>query len=653
MQKSFKSLIFQCFAFMILLYALNLGLRGIFICFFTSEISGVNLGEFVQFFANAARYDGQIIGVLSVIFFVLNLFNLQKILKIYAFLLIIFTTFVSLANVGFYALYKDVFNAILLGLVFDDKKAIFETAFSGDFGFMKNVILWLFVSVIFCVIFAYLYQKLAHIKKAKFTLNLAYFLAFSLICLFAINGKIGLKGISLGQQIIPVENAFLRKITHGAWRDLNYVRHSYQKIANSSLKDYTNEDALGLTRHFFGLNDENSSYDLGTLLQKSVSNPLENKIEHIFYIIAESYSEWSFASDFKELNLSTEMQKLIENGAFKAEIFLQNAPSTRKSLDSQIAGLYQSEISLSLSVGQNPIFRMSPGFIFKDLGYHLRFYYGGSGTWYKLDNYTLSQGFDEILYNSHIVEFATQNAFTPPFENAWGAFDHYLYDFIKTKTIADKGKKTFNMIMTTSNHAPWDIEVEKFGVEYDKIDKFLAAHPQIAQNDSTRRVLAHAIYQDKIIAKFIRETSKALPNSLFIITGDHMSAGFSHPAKGDVPLIVFSPILKPKILAKIGSHIDIVPTIAELVAPNAYKYISFGSPMLSNDHKKPFNADKIALGYDKIATSRFIYRDKTLDYIEPKREFNSDKSLAQGIYEQLNRAKALSWWVFRKGYIIK
>lgn len=652
MQKSFKSLILQCFLFMILLYVLNLGLRGVFIAFFINEIDGVKMAEFGRFFINSARYDGQIIGVLSVIFFMLNLFNLQKIIKIYAFLVIVLTSFVSLANVGFYALYNDVFNAILLGLVFDDKKAILNTALNGDFNFTFKLFLWLLISVIFYAIFAIFYQKFAKFKRVKFGQNLALFFIFALFCLFEINARVGFTGISLNKELVPVENSFLRKITLGAWRDLNFVRTSYLKIAHSKFSDYTNEAAPVAVRKFFNINDENSSYDLENLLQKSVSNPSKNEINHIFYIIAESYSEWAFADDFKDLNLSSDMQDLIKNGAFKAEIFLQNAPSTIKSLDAQIAGLFQSEISLSLSVGQSPIFKMSPGFIFRDLGFKTRFFYGGSGTWYKLDNYTLSQGFDEILYNTQIVNFARESGFTPPFENAWGALDHYLYEFIKAQSLANKDIKTFNMIMTTSNHAPWDIDVEKFGINYDKIDKFLAKNPKIPQNDATRRILAHAIYQDKMIAKFIREMSKALPDSLFVITGDHIGAGFSSPTKGDVPLIVYAPRLKPKILAKTGSHIDIVPTIVELVAPNDYKYISFGQPLLSNDDKKPFCSDKFALGYDKIANLKFSFNGKKMIYFDENSSKNETK-LAKAVFKNLQRAKAMSWWIFKNGYIIK
>lgn len=655
MQKSFKSVIFQAFFFMGLLFVLNLSLRAVFILCFKDGVNGVNLGEFALFFYNAFRYDGQIIGVMSVVFFFLALLTKEKIVKIYAFLVIFISTFVSVANIGFYGIYQDVFNASLLGLIYDDRKAIFETALGADYGLTYKVLLWLVVSVLFYALWAFFHAQIAKIQGKKFRISL--FVAFALLCLFEINGQIGLKGISLGKEIVPVPNAFLRQITQGAFRDLLYVYMSYAKIAKSAFKDYTDESPLVATRKFFALNDLNSSeFNLNELLQKEVSNPSKAQINHIFYIVAESLSEWHFDDEFKDLGLMSELKTLIkERNAFKAELFLQNASSTIKSLDVQISGLFQTEIPLNLSVGKNPVFEMSAGYIFKDLGYKTSFFYGGSGTWQKLDSYTKSQGFDEILFSNHIVNFAKQKGFEPPFENAWGAYDHYLYEFIKDYTLKNKGTKSFAMIMTTTNHPPFDAPLQQFDINDEKISAWLKNHPQIAQDERKKKVFAHIIYQDKMLARFVRQMSEALPNSLFIITGDHYDREYPQAplrVQNGVPLIIYSPILKPKVLANIGSHIDITPTITELVAPNAYKYASFGAPLLSNDSKKSPLPHSV-LGYNAVANERFVYDSHKIEYFKDKKPQNDDESLAKSLFENLKRAKALSWWIFKNGYIIK
>ena len=195
-------------------------------------------------------------------------------------------------------------------------------------------------------------------------------------------------------------------------------------------------------------------------------------------------------STFKELGIKSDLLEFIkQSGAYRASVFVQNADATMKSLDVQISGLFQIEIPLSLSVGKNPVFKMSAGYIFKDLGFKTSFFYGGSGTWQKLDSYTKSQGFDEILFSNHIVNFAKQKGFEPPFENAWGAYDHYLYEFIKDYTLKNKDIKSFAMIMTTTNHPPFDAPLQQFDINDEKISAWLKNHPQIAQDERKKKDL--------------------------------------------------------------------------------------------------------------------------------------------------------------------
>ena len=72
MRKTLKATLLQSLAFMGLLFVLNLSLRAVFIFYFKDSVNGINLAQWELFLANAFRYDGQIIGVMSVVFFALN-----------------------------------------------------------------------------------------------------------------------------------------------------------------------------------------------------------------------------------------------------------------------------------------------------------------------------------------------------------------------------------------------------------------------------------------------------------------------------------------------------------------------------------------------------------------------------------------------------
>lgn len=686
----FARIFLKSLAFFVFLYVVDFVFRAFFIAYI--GILGGNLGrlesnmQIWQTFINGSRYFGQIVGVLALIVFVLLLFcqncdasdlkdsNAQNriqrifsiILRVFLALILSSIAFVNIANIGFYQIYGDTFNANLLGLIFDDRGAIFRTAFAGQYHLSLKIIAWIAISVALVVIINAIFRKIDSLnltKNAQFS-AFTLFLLFGFASLFAINGHFGLKGISLGKEIRPVENTFLRQITTGAFRDLYIVFLGYRKIAHSKFSDYIQGESPQEVAWNFG---ESQDGNLLALLNRRVQNnafELANRdshnhqIQHIFYIIAESMSEWHFEREFDFLGLSSELKKIAKDG-FKAEIFLQNAGSTIKSLDVQISGLLQTDIPLSLLAGRFDDVKLAPAVIMRDLGFSGTFFYGGSGTWQKLDSYVTRQGFSEILFGTHIVENARLKGYSAPYQNAWGAYDHHLFAFVRdtiTAKMQEKpSMKTFNMIMTTSNHPPFDAPLNQFNAPLAQIENFIKSTPNLKRKATTAQILAHIWYQDKVIARFVREMSEKFPRSLFVITGDHYDREYifspSVKTTQSVPFIVYSPTLKPKIIANIGSHIDITPTIIELVAPNGYEYPSFGKPLLRNGNDSSTN--RTALGFNAVANDKFIYDGYLVEYFDNNASNKAqDKLEADALFMHLKRAKALSWWIYKNGYTI-
>lgn len=681
----FEKLLWKSLIFFIFLYVVCFGFRAFFILYLGvwGGAIGESSGEYLQAFINGARYDGQIIGVLAVVYFVLALFLgtsriAESMRQLFVNLVVFILCFVNIANIGFYQIYGDVFNTNLLGLVFDDRMAIFETAMSGQYHLGVKIfacivvsiaLMWILRAFFSLIDFAYCTNEFVSSRMRRknenhLWKNLAFFCVFALGALFAINGHFGLQGISLGKEIKPVENVFLRKATNGALRDLHLVYRAYSKISHSSFDDYIEESPIEATQKYFKLPSvtENTeslySYDLLDLLQRTSNNTSDVQINHIFYIIAESMSEWHFDKKFDELHLTSELKKLItQKGAYKADVFLQGAGNTIGSLDSQISGLLHTDIPLSLMVGRMKEFKTAPAVIFRDLGFKTHFYYGGSGTWQKLDSYITAQGFDDILYSTHIIQNAKNRDYAPPYENSWGAYDHLLFLFVRDRILLNNEPKTFNMIMTTSNHPPYDVPLQSFGAPMEEIEEFLKQHPEIIQKSITKQILGHIWYQDKMIAKFVEDMSARFPDSIFVITGDHYDreyplAGANMRISNSVPLIIYAPKLNPVFISGVGSHIDITPTLVELIAPNGYKYVSFGAPLLSN--KMMLREEKNdALGLNVVATDRFIYDGYKVEYFGDGLQRAKDMQHAQELFSDLQRAKALGWWILKNGYKIE
>ena len=88
--------------------------------------------------------------------------------------------------------------------------------------------------------------------------------------------------------------------------------------------------------------------------------------------------------------------------------------------------------------------------VFRDMGYRTLFFYGGRGTFDKVDEFLCHGGFELI----------DQQKFDPDeihFSNAWGVCDGDTFRrVIREADATDKsGRKFFAMIMTQSNHSPY------------------------------------------------------------------------------------------------------------------------------------------------------------------------------------------------------
>lgn len=738
--------------------------------------------DYFATFLNALRYESRSCAAIALVYFLLGaaLFwtrRREAILRGFATFAFFFVSFIYLAEVVFYEIYADGFNANLLGLIYDDREAIFKTGLGGSYSIAPKVILAVLLGLVFRLAFRKLAaifegflgrfqgggenggggEKFAtrgaktHAKNASkirgFAVPAALFVIFGLSVTFSINSafKFSVRE-GVDTTIKPVANTFLRNATPGAFRNLYIVYKGHKKSRSSAFSDYHANSPREVVESYFGLGEssgeifgesganlgsaanlggessgestpKNAPYDLQKLLERRVQSDNKTKISHIFLIYAESLSEWHFDERFAPLGLVSGMRGLLEKGGVKADVFLQNAGSTAKSLDVLLSGLIQTEIPPSTMIGRLKPFVTSSAAIFRGLGYAPNFYYGGSGTWQGLDKYTIAQGFERIFYNTHIVEHAKSKSRQapqndPPFEGVWGAYDHFLFDFVRENTLKTAAKKTFNVILTTSYHPPYDVNLEDFAVPLGEIEDFLAKNTATLKEKTPRmpRVLGHIYYADKQITRFIETTAAALPNSLFIITGDHYDREIplrSPPLRllNSIPLIIYSPVLKPRKLAKVGSHIDIAPTIVELVAPKNHAYHSFGRPLFTNDrelakkkvaHKfgvglvatsgesargvalqndaqnaagagsaakneaaqnAPQNAAAreerdVALGYFGVATERFFFdKNGAFDYFGERRE--GDELLAKNLYKRLNEARALSWWILMKGYEVE
>lgn len=661
-------------AFGLFLAFLFIGIRLAFILYVgihQNAMGEVGFEDIINTLINGAKYDDKTVAAATIIFLLLgillSLFKFQgKVLNFYAGIIFFICIFLGIANMAFFGIYGNPFDNNILGLFGSDFDIILKTGLQGNFYIGTKIIIWIFCSIItffiykkFSNLFDRIFSKKLPLKYSIISSVIAFGILCAMIIIF-INSHLGLNEISLDMNTKFSKDSFLKKITPGAFRNLYIV----YKNNRSGLKYFYSKTPIEATKSFFNLpQNATPPFDLSILLEHTSTNSEKApQIKHIFYIVSESLSDWNFDDEFDEIGLMSGLKSLVDGKhGFKIEHFVENANLTIRSLDVQITGLFNFDEALNSKAGIMPLFPTAIGGIMQKLGYETRFYYGGSEVWQQLDRYTQNEGFDKIFGNTYFLKYAQNKPYPKPLENVWGVYDPIMFDYLIDNSLASKNP-TFNMVMTTSNHHPYDVDLKYYNVPMDKINTFLKTHipkTELNLNDDVATILGHAYWYDKEVTKFIKKASKIFPQSLFIITGDHYGRMYvrnklDERAGKSIPLIIYSPTLTPKQLYSVGSHIDIAPTIVELTSPKGFKYSSFGKPLFSNNHTNKYHSNGYALGYYVIENNRFIYSPEDgIEYFKNSKPKSDDKQEAKKLYERLEDARAISWWIFTNGNIIK
>ena len=131
--------------------------------------------------------------------------------------------------------------------------------------------------------------------------------------------------------------------------------------------------------------------------------------------------------------------------------------------------------------------------------------------------------------------------------------------------------------------------LKKLGFDAEKI---MNVQDDVLKEKIIPKVLGTYWYSDRAINQFIRDMNEKFPDSLFIVTGDHgaqcselqhtsfMKREYTFRELHSPVLMFHHNDLKADSLARnsIGGHMNIIPTIFELIAPKGFVYYSMFEP---------------------------------------------------------------------------
>jgi phosphoglycerol transferase MdoB-like AlkP superfamily enzyme len=549
---------------------------------------------------------------------------------------------VFITDVGYFAEYDNQFDHWIFGLIYDDRAAIFETIWKS-----YHIVLLIVLAAIAVGVSAWLIRS---VLRNTETADVPDFLgtkparAITLI-LIVIWAFVGTR-VWLGRNLAGLKKAestgdpFLNKLVLNPFFALRYAiwqEHTMQKSAG--LRTFLpNGDVRGAAAALWPEAALNAA-NLDDCLKRIAPGNSGPRPSHIFIIVMESYDAWAIQPEYSGLHLTDRVKALGAHGIL-AHSFISSGISTIESLGVIITGLpfarafvnFQPTVRKGLPTAAAPIF--------KQLGYKPRFFYGGYLSWQRIGEFCREQGFEEAYGGDQMVPHARQKE--------WGVDDEHLFQFVLGHTGTEP---TFDLIMTTSYHPPYSVDVEKEGFDSSR----LKSDPLGARLSTEQlRVLGHLWYSDKCAGDFISGAENKLERPLFAITGDHYSRKQYVSARPTqtlyeqlaVPLVIYGPkalqsLHAPEALA--GSHLDIVPTFIDLAAPRGFEYHAFGRDLF--DQSKP----QAGYGCNAVIGPDFI-----LKINDPARVQDLHGQARTGIdgeaqalhYRQLH---GLGWWRAMKG----
>ena len=245
-------------------------------------------------------------------------------------------------------------------------------------------------------------------------------------------------------------------------------------------------------------------------------------------------------------------------------------------------------------------------------------------------------------------------------KSTWGIYDNEGFDFILESIDKNHNKPTFNMILSASNHPPYDIDTKKYyNIDTEKIRNFLDTnYPKEKRFPGiTPEILTVTEDSIKSVADFIKETYAKYPDSIFFVTGDHFDRSYPNPNRKiftstSIPLIIYgSGVSEYKLKYSAGSHKDIVPTIVDMTAHKGFKFHSFGQSLVTDNKNEKTDKERIAVGAQSIANGRYCFNG-SLEYFDGEEKNENDLNTAKLFWDKKKAGEALSWYIVNKGYNI-
>ncbi len=355
--------------------------------------------------------------------------------------------------------------------------------------------------------------------------------------------------------------------------------------------------------------------------KKIAKGPKITKPKHIFFIVGESITQWSLDETHRLLNVCTGLWNFKEQShTVQIPNFLPAGNVSRPSIVSLMSGIYDAGLEINERESfWKGAFPTSFAHQMKQLGYQTIYWYGGNASYGNFNHFGKAQGFDKVESASIFCG--------PDAPKTWvGVYDHVFLENIEQQ-IKSIDEPTFHFIYTTSNHGPYKMEDSL--LDYDPKKVMPAVEEDLRSNRTRNKELATYRYSDKALFRFVEAMKEAYPDSLFVVTGDHSNLFGSlnntslihrdytlRDTFCTVGLLQHPELDSMMIATQKGTHMSLMPTIIEAIAPKGFEYYSI-TPSLFEEQPETLVTPYQWMTDTMIGDVRMDYGESNMPSTEP------------------------------------
>jgi phosphoglycerol transferase MdoB-like AlkP superfamily enzyme len=464
-------------------------------------------------------------------------------------------------------------------------------------------------------------------------------LAILLLVVVGVRGSLGSSPVKMKHVAVGSDVFLNRTVLNPYWALASAVATHHKMYSRKGIEAFLPDgNVAAALRESFPTHPP--AADLDGYLERRASGPRCTPPRHIFLLDMESYDAWPMLEKYRGLKVAECGRQLARRGLC-VQAFLPAARMSIESFTGIIVGLPDSSLMLTAEASSQTAYPTSLAATLRRLGYRTRMFCGTTLSWENIGDFARRQGFDEVYGAGDIGHWTEMND--------WGVADEHLFDFA-AKTVGDD-RPSFNLIVSTSNHPPYTVDLKAKGISCS-VPPELDAEFEFNRAEMLK-ILGHHAYSDRCLGKFVLEEESRVTRPLFVITGDHYGHNFinSRPTlfeESAVPLILYGrEVLRGVTLPEgvAGSHLDIVPTLIECAAPKGFAYHAVGRNLLEP------RAAFMGYGGDRVITANYVAEVGEVVKVAaiPGRFMPATLPDLERLGRQCRNLQGIAWWRVRNG----